>query len=78
MMPGTPLLHIPHHGLFGLVVERNVVRIDAKDLVPAGAAGRLEREVDVGEGLVDLGAGGGGDGAGGDVPAACLGGEGVS
>lgn len=54
LVVGHPLVKVPHHGRQRAVVQRDVVRVDAKDLLPALAAGLLENVVDIGKGLVDL------------------------
>lgn len=54
LVVGHPLLEVARHGREALVVEGQVVRVDAVDLRPALAAGRLERVVDDLERLVDL------------------------
>lgn len=53
-MVGHTAPEIVHHGVRHLVYRR-IVRVDAKDLLPALPAGVLEVEVNVDKGLVDLG-----------------------
>lgn len=50
----APAAEVARHDPEYLVVERHVVRVDAEHLRPPLAARRLQREVDVLEGLVDL------------------------
>lgn len=49
------LLKIPDHRLHRLVVDGYVVGVHAKNLVPSFSAGRLQRQFDVPERLVNLG-----------------------
>lgn len=53
-MVGHPLVKVARHGRQRLAVERDVVRIDPEDLLPALAPGLPEDVVNVGKGLVDL------------------------
>lgn len=47
-------LEIADHGLRRLVVEWDVVRVHAENLLPVVAAGELEVHVHVGKGLINL------------------------
>lgn len=49
-----PFLEIPHHRLQGLVVDRDVVRVHPKYLLPPFSSCVLQVQVHVGESLVDL------------------------
>lgn len=49
-----PFLEIPHHRLQGFVVDRDVVRVHPKYLLPPFSSGVLQVQVHVGESLVDL------------------------
>lgn len=51
---GHPLLQVAHHGLFGLPVEREVVGVNSKHLLPALAPGVLQGSVDVAKGQINL------------------------
>lgn len=50
----APGAEVARHDLDDLAVERQVVRVDTEHLRPSLAARRLQGEVDVLEGLVDL------------------------
>lgn len=65
------LPQVSHHCCKGFVVERHVVGNHSVYLDPAFAAGVLEVELDVIEGLVDLGVDFGVVFAAGGIPAAC-------
>jgi hypothetical protein len=52
---GHVLAEVLRHGGRHLVRQLGMVRVDAEDLRPALAAGVLEVELDIGEGLGDLG-----------------------
>lgn len=67
-----PLLEVPHHGLHGLIVQRDMIRIDMEDLVPAFAAGVSQRGVTVFECLVDLRVDSRAKATIGGVPASCV------
>lgn len=49
------LLKVAYHGCQSLVVDRNMIRIDAEDLRPALPAGVLETAFDIGKRKIDLG-----------------------
>lgn len=49
-----PLLEIRHHSLQRLIVQRNMIRVDPENLLPAFPASVFEVEVHVGKGLLDL------------------------
>jgi len=55
MLRPTPLLEIPNHSRSRILVQRQVIASDAIDLAPAFAASGFQREIGVGERLVDLG-----------------------
>jgi hypothetical protein len=67
MIRAAPLLQILHHSSSRLLVNRNVVTSHAINILPTFPASRLQRELDVGEGLCDFGGEAGGDGDGGCV-----------
>lgn len=69
LMVRHPAFEIPLHGLHGLLVERDVVGVDAEDLRPSLSAGVFKGEVDVREGLANLGLEIPGDGKGVAIPA---------
>lgn len=54
MVVGHPLLEVADDGFLGVLVQLDVVRVDAVDLRPALAAAISQSGVDVDEGLVDL------------------------
>lgn len=55
MLRPTPLLEIPHHSRSRVLVQRQVIAPDAIDLAPAFSASGFQREIDVGESLVNFG-----------------------
>lgn len=50
----NPFLKIPHHGRDCFIVDWHMVRVDSVDLGPSFAAGVLQRNLDILEGLVNL------------------------
>jgi hypothetical protein len=70
-MVRAPLLQVPDHRNQARIIHGHVVAADLVDLGPSLAAGLLEREIDVLEGLVNLLVDAGGDAAVERVPAAC-------
>ena len=62
MVHPTPLLQILHHSSSRLLINRNMIALDAVDLRPPFSASGLQREINVREGLGDFGGEVGGDG----------------
>lgn len=74
MVLTTPLLQTPRHDPRHLLIQGDMQTAHAVNFAPTFTAGGFERELDVGEGLVDFGVEVGGDRDGvclGGVPAAC-------
>jgi hypothetical protein len=55
LMVGHPLLEVAHHRVQRLIVDRDMIRVDAKDLGPALASSILQTPLDIGKGEVNLG-----------------------
>lgn len=51
---GHPLSKIPHHSFQSFTVKRNMVRIDAEDLLPSFPTSVFQAEIDITECLVNL------------------------
>lgn len=54
-MVGHPLLEVTHHCVQRLIINRDMIRINAKDLGPTLAASILQTPLDIGKGEVNLG-----------------------
>lgn len=54
LMVGHPLLEVTHHCPHRLIVDRDMIRVNPKDLGPALAAGIPQTPLDIGKGEVNL------------------------
>jgi hypothetical protein len=54
-MVGHPLLEVTHHRVQRLIIDRDMIRINTKDLSPALAASIFQTPLDIGKGEVNLG-----------------------
>lgn len=54
LMPRHPLLKPFHHSLDRLVIQRHMIAIHSKHLLPAFSSGIAQTQVDIGESLFDL------------------------